>query len=115
MGSVYLAARDDRECDQRVAIKVIHSESAGRLDLVVRFRTERQTLADLNHPNIARLFGGGVTENGQPYLIMGYIEGLTIDDCARPIRFRCARDWSYSAPFVRRCSTRTAIWWCIAI
>jgi len=77
MGAVYLAERDDDEFLQRVAIKVVR----GLLDpeRVRQFRTERQILAWLEHPNIARLLDGGTTSEGTPYLVMEHVEGVPID------------------------------------
>ena len=74
MGVVYLADRDDGEYRKRVAIKLITS---ARPDphLDQRFRRERQILAQLEHPGIARLLDGGATPSGQPYLVMEYVEG----------------------------------------
>jgi len=63
MGAVYLAARADDSFDKRVAIKVVHSAS-GTEEILQRFRYERQILATLDHPNIAKLLDGGVTEDG---------------------------------------------------
>lgn len=81
MAVVYLAERDDGEYDQRVALKIMHrglmDDAAAR-----RFRQERQILASLQHPNIARLLDGGVTEDGRPYLVMGYVDGRPIHDYA---------------------------------
>jgi serine/threonine-protein kinase len=79
MGTVYLAERADEHYHQIVALKVMarglfHGDVAGR------FRAERQILARLNHPNIARLLDGGQTDDGTPYLVMEYIEGLRIDE-----------------------------------
>jgi serine/threonine protein kinase/tetratricopeptide (TPR) repeat protein len=79
MGTVYLATRDDDQYEKQVAIKVV--KRGMDTDLVLdRFRNERQILAGFDHPNIARLFDGGSTENGLPYFIMEYIEGQTIDE-----------------------------------
>ena len=77
MGAVYLAERDDDEFLQQVAIKVVR----GLLDpeRVRQFRTERQILAWLEHPNIARLLDGGTTGDGLPYLVMEHVEGAPID------------------------------------
>ncbi len=77
MGAVYLAERDDDEFLQQVAIKV----ARGLLDpeRVRQFRTERQILAWLEHPNIARLLDGGTTADGLPYLVMEHVEGVPID------------------------------------
>ena len=81
MGTVYLAARDDDEYHMRVAVKVI--KRGMDTDLIVRrFRTERQILAQLEHPNIARLLDGGATADGSPYLVMEYVEGQPIDQYA---------------------------------
>ncbi len=79
MGSVYEAVRDDGEFEQRVAIKLIKS-GLGSKEISSRFRHERQILASLEHPNIARLLGGGVTKKGLPYYAMEFIEGVPIDE-----------------------------------
>ena len=78
MSTVYLAVRADEEYRQQVAIKVF-GYGADRADLVERFRAERQILASLDHPNIARLLDGGTTEDGLPYLVMEYVDGAPID------------------------------------
>jgi eukaryotic-like serine/threonine-protein kinase len=78
MGSVYLAERADQQYQQTVSIKVIRRDLASA-ELIKRFCNERQILADLNHPYIARLLDGGTTDEGFPYLVMEYIEGLPID------------------------------------
>lgn len=78
VGSVYLAERDDQQYRRQVAIKLIRRGMD--TDFVVRrFRNERQILAALDHPNIARLLDGGATENDRPYLVMEYVEGEPID------------------------------------
>lgn len=74
MGVVYAAERDDGEFKRRVAIKLI--KRGMDTDFIVRrFRHERQILANLNHPNIARLLDGGTLEDGSPFFIMEFIEG----------------------------------------
>jgi eukaryotic-like serine/threonine-protein kinase len=78
MGSVYLAVRDDAEYEQRVAIKVMRGGPLSR-EFQARFRTERQILARLQHPNIARLQDGGTTSDGTPYLVMEFVDGEPID------------------------------------
>lgn len=78
MGAVYLAERDDEHYHQRVAIKLIKPGLGGDL-IRRRFRNEMQILAELNHPNIARLFDGGQTDEGLPYLVMEYVEGSPIN------------------------------------
>jgi serine/threonine protein kinase/Tfp pilus assembly protein PilF len=78
MGAVYLAVRDDDEFKKRVAIKLLRRGMATD-DLVRRFRNERQILASIDHPNIAKLLDGGTTEEGLPYFLMEYVEGEPID------------------------------------
>lgn len=78
MGAVYLAERADEHFQKRVAIKVI--KRGMDTDSVLRhFRNERQILANFDHPNIARLLDGGATEDGLPYFVMEYVEGVAID------------------------------------
>src|SRR5215216_2712777 len=79
MGVVYLAERDDGEFRKRVALKLAAHGAIGRDDAVRRFREERQILAALEHPGIARLLDGGVTDDGLPYFVMEYVEGTPID------------------------------------
>jgi serine/threonine-protein kinase len=77
MGAVYLADRADDEFEQRVAIKLV-KRGMDTDEVLRRFRYERQILASLEHPNIARLYDGGVSDDGRPYLVMEYIEGRPI-------------------------------------
>src|SRR5712664_85981 len=79
MGAVFLAVRDDDAYRKQVAIKLVRAFSASDL-LVDRFRQERHILAALDHPNIARLLDGGATDDGLPYLVMEYVEGVPIDE-----------------------------------
>lgn len=79
MGSVWLAERRDGDFDQRVAIKLIAAHASHDPALQRRFATEREILAALDHPGIARLIDGGETEDGAPYLVMEYIDGEPID------------------------------------
>lgn len=79
MGSVYLAERDDSEYRVRVAIKIIRGGPAGG-DSIRRFRAERQILAGLDHPNVARLLDGGTTVEGLPWLALEYVDGRPIDE-----------------------------------
>ena len=74
MGAVFLAERSDGEFEQKVALKIIR-QSFGGSELEKHFRRERQILASLNHPNIAKLLDGGVSANGELFLAMEYIEG----------------------------------------
>src|SRR6266496_4094031 len=87
MGTVYQAERDDQDFAQRAAVKVI---AAGRLSRSTerRFREERQILARLEHPHVARLIDGGVAPDGSPYLVMEYVEGIPIDTWSRGVALR---------------------------
>ena len=78
MGAVFLAERADDEYRQRVAIKVVHDTRSP--EALRWFREERQILASLDHPNIARLMDGGTTPDGLPYLVMEYVEGVPVDE-----------------------------------
>lgn len=77
MGSVYLAARADESFDKQVALKLI-KRGMDSDAIIKRFVTERQILANLDHPNIARLIDGGPTEDGLPYFVLEYVDGTTI-------------------------------------
>ncbi len=77
MGVVYLAHRDDQVCDREVAVKLLQPGLASD-QIIERFHKERQILANLSHPHIARLYDGGQTEQGAPYLVMEYVEGEPI-------------------------------------
>jgi eukaryotic-like serine/threonine-protein kinase len=77
MGTVYKAERADGEFEQIVALKVISSGFPTQ-HLVSRFHFERQVLAKLHHPHIAQLYDGGTTPEGQPYLVMEYVDGVDI-------------------------------------
>jgi len=78
MGSVYLAERADKQFKKVVAIKVVR-QGMDTEDILKRFHNERQILASLNHPNIAKLLDGGVTPDGYPYFVMEYISGIPLD------------------------------------
>jgi serine/threonine protein kinase len=78
MGSVWLANRYDHEFDHQVAVKLV-KRGMDTQEILRRFRLERQLLAGLEHPNIARLIDGGSTAEGLPYLAMEYVEGARID------------------------------------
>jgi serine/threonine protein kinase/TolB-like protein/Flp pilus assembly protein TadD len=79
MGGVYLAERADAQFRQRVALKLI-KRGMDWDEIIRRFRRERQVLAGLNHPNIARLLDGGTTDEGLPYFVMEYVEGAPITE-----------------------------------
>ncbi len=78
MGVVYLAERREADFEQRAALKVMRLAAADDV-LIERFHRERQVLAGLEHPNIAHLLDGGTTEEGLPYFVMEYVDGLPID------------------------------------
>ncbi len=88
MGAVYLAQRED-DFRQRVALKLIRPGKAN-LAILRRFYAERQILAGLEHPGIARIFDGGSTDNELPFFVMEYVEGEPIDRAcdALPLRRR---------------------------
>ena len=79
MGTVYEAVRADGQFDQKVAVKIV-KRGMDSEEIVRRFWAERQTLASLDHPNIARLIDGGMTGDGRPFLVMEYVDGLPIDE-----------------------------------
>lgn len=78
MGSVYAAERDKGDFEHEVAIKLIRPSLLSN-GLIERFARERQVLAKLSHPHIARLFDGGETDEGQPYFVMERVDGVPLD------------------------------------
>jgi serine/threonine-protein kinase len=84
MAEVFLARRIAGDFDQMAALKLI-KRGVDTDEIVLRFRQERQILASLEHPNIARLLDGGVTPDGRPFFVMEWVDGLPIDE-------RCKRD-----------------------
>lgn len=79
MGIVYTGKRNDKEFEQKVAIKILKHGITSEY-LLKRFQIERQTLANLQHQNIARLLDGGRTSDGLPYLVMEFIDGIPITE-----------------------------------
>ncbi|MDJ0657369.1 MAG: serine/threonine-protein kinase [Xanthomonadales bacterium] len=79
MATVYLGQRVDDQFEQQVAVKILSERLHGESHQD-RFRRERQILADLDHPFIARIIDGGVTENDLPYLVMEYVSGTPLDE-----------------------------------
>ncbi|HZU44854.1 MAG TPA: serine/threonine-protein kinase [Terriglobales bacterium] len=77
MGEVYRAFRADDQFRKQVAIKLVRAGQGS--EFIYRFKNERQILASLDHPNIARLLDGGTTESGLPYFVMELVEGEPID------------------------------------
>lgn len=78
MGTVYLAVRQGDELEQQVAVKVI-KRGMDSVAIVRRFHNERLILSSLHHPSIARLLEGGTTDEGLPYFVMEYVEGMPLD------------------------------------
>ncbi len=89
MGTVYLAHRADGHYEQRVALKVVSGHLRSQF-FTTRFRTERQILAHLNHPNITRLLDGGVSADGEPYLVMEYVDGSPVNRYCDSLRLPVA-------------------------
>ncbi len=87
MSEVFLAARSGEKFNQNVALKLIR-HSVGSHDQAKRFEQERVILSSLNHPNIARLFDGGISEDGRSYYVMEYIDGIPITDYCE--KHRCS-------------------------
>jgi eukaryotic-like serine/threonine-protein kinase len=114
MGVVYLATRDDDQYHKRVAIKVVRRGMETAEDLG-RFRHERQILANLDHPYIARLLDGGTTTDGRPFLVMDYVEGVRWTSSAENTLSASGNDWGFFCGYARPWPTRIATWWCIAI
>jgi serine/threonine protein kinase/tetratricopeptide (TPR) repeat protein len=82
MGAVWLARRADEQFEKVVAIKLL-KRGTDTDEVLRRFHTERQILARLEHPNIARLLDGGVTDDDLPYFVMEYVEGVPVTDFCR--------------------------------
>ena len=114
MSRVFLAERADGEFEQRVALKVLRPGLDSEIDLE-RFRAERQILASLNHPNIARLLDGGVSDDGLPYpgdrVRRGRADRSLLRE-AKPLDAAAAR--AVSSRWPTRRSTRTGTSSCIA-
>ena len=77
LATVYLARRDDGEFDQTVAFKVLR-RGLDTDDLIARFRAERQILSSLEHPSIAQILDGGALDDGRPYLVLEFVDGVAI-------------------------------------
>jgi eukaryotic-like serine/threonine-protein kinase len=81
MGEVYQAVQNE-PIRREVAIKIVRPQSVGR-DILARFENERQTLARMNHPNIAVVLDGGSTDDGRPFFVMELVRGLGITEYCR--------------------------------
>jgi serine/threonine-protein kinase len=82
MGAVYLAERADGQFEKQVAIKVL-KRGTDTEEVLQRFATERRIVARLDHPNIARLLDAGTTEDGLPYFVMEFVNGVPVTQFAR--------------------------------
>ncbi len=90
MGAVYRAVRADDQYRQQVAIKLVRRGLEGQA-MLARFKAERQILASLDHPHIARLLDGGLTDEGLPYFVMELVEGEPIDQYCESRKLSVAR------------------------
>ena len=107
MAVVYLGERDDDDFRKSVAIKMV-MPGPNSEEIFRRFRNERQALAAIDHPNIVKLLDGGSAEEGLPYLVMDYVDGMPIDqycDVHRlcPLKSAC----NFFARSVPQCNTPT--------
>ena len=106
MASVYLAERADGQLEQQVALKILDREDTE--DSLLRFNQERQILASLDHPNIARSIDAGLAADGRPYVTMEFIDGEPIDAyCDRYTGLRFASASCCSIRLSRPCKRRT--------
>src|SRR5690606_10676322 len=80
MGDVYEVVRNDAQMRQRAALKIVWNATAGSLD---RFRAEREILARLDHPGIARLLDGGLADTGEPYAVVEFVDGMGLVEHCR--------------------------------
>ena len=101
MGTVYQAVRADDTFRKVVAIKILRADMA-HPDFERRFRQERQILAALDHPNIARIIDGGATPEGLPYYVMDFVEGLPINPPLRQPSLEPGFPIAAAAPGLRR-------------
>ena len=114
MGAVYQAVRVDDLYRKVVAIKVVRRGVFGDYALK-RFDTERQILAHLDHPNIAKLLDGGATPDGRPYFVMDFIAGTPIDEYCNAHRLTIGERLNFFLTSAPPCITRIRIWSSIAI
>lgn len=110
MGEVFRAQRADGQFEQRVAIKLLHLDGETYL---ARFRAERQIVASLDHPCIARLIGGDVTAQGRPYMVMELVEEEALSSGANNTMHRWSVDSPCSSISAGRSPTPIATWSCI--
>ena len=109
MGTVFLAVRDDDQYRKQVAIKLVRQGMATDFALR-RFRQERQILAGLEHPHIARLLEGGTTAEGLPYFVMEYVRGEPITEYCRGRKLPIASRLKLFRQVCSAVSTATRTW-----
>ena len=114
MGAVYLGERDDEHYRKLVAIKVV-KRGMDSTEVLARFRHERQILAGLEHPYIARLIDGGTTPDGRPFFVMEYVQGQPIDAYCREQGLNRGIPFAVVPASLRgRRRMPTVRWWSIA-
>ena len=99
-------AEQQQPVRRMVALKIIR-DGADSEQVIARIEAERQALALMDHPNIARVFDAGTTESGRPYFVMELVDGLPITKYCDVNRLSIANAWSCSSLSARRFSTRT--------
>jgi serine/threonine protein kinase len=104
-GLVFVAEQQ-QPVRRKVALKILKPGMDTR-DVIARFEAERQALALMDHPNIARVFDGGTTAGGRPYFVMELVKGIPIIDYCDQQQLTAPSAWSCFSPSARRCSTPT--------
>jgi eukaryotic-like serine/threonine-protein kinase len=104
MGSVWVAEQS-QPVKRKVALKLIKAGMDSK-SVLARFEAERQALAVMDHPNIAKVLDGGLTEQGRPYFVMEYVKGIPITEYCDSRQLSVPERCSYSPRSARRCSTR---------
>ena len=105
MGTVWMAQQTE-PVKRLVALKLIKAGMDSK-QVIARFEAERQALALMDHPNIARVLDAGTTDSGRPYFVMELVKGVPITSTATSTSSRRASGWSCSSRSARRCSTPT--------
>ena len=112
-GVVWMAEQEE-PVRRRVALKIIKLGMDTR-EVVARFEAERQALALMDHPNIAKVFDGGASETGRPYFVMELVKGVPITSYCDAAKLPTAGRLDRSSRCARRCSTRIRRGWCTGI
>ena len=105
MGVVFMAEQT-HPVSRKVALKIIKPGMDSR-QVIARFEAERQALAMMDHPNIAKVLDAGATDSGSPYFVMELVKGVSITEYCDQARLTRACDWPCSCRSARRSSTRT--------